>query len=114
VDDTRFAAYKKAMSEYLELKDIYTRGNFYGYDETIHVHVLEEEARGVLNAFNLQKEPVSRTVEISLPEIGLPGYALEPEFDYNSARCRVKGAKLIVEMDIPPLSPIIIPLGTKH
>ncbi|MBI2843566.1 MAG: hypothetical protein HYX78_09210 [Armatimonadetes bacterium] len=106
VNERQFAAYKKAVSEYLSFKDLYTHGDFYGYDEVVHVHVLGDEGRGVLNAFNLTNQTMTRQVEVSLPEIGLTGVVTAEGVDY-----RLTGSRLIVQLEIPPLSPVVVRLA---
>jgi hypothetical protein len=70
-NEKRYQAYKQAMSEYLPLKDLYSRGTFYGIDELTHIHVLPEVGRCVLNAYNLTDTPVSRDVDVRLNDLGL-------------------------------------------
>ncbi|MDH7602277.1 MAG: hypothetical protein QHI38_09035 [Armatimonadota bacterium] len=99
----RFEAYKKALAEYRSLKDLYARGTFYGPDELTHIHVLPEEGRCVVNAFNLTDAPISRTVEIRLHELGL----LE-ELEVQGAPHQIVRGKLVLDLHIPPFSPVVV------
>jgi len=65
------AAHKAAMREYRRLKPFFARGTFYGVDELTHVHRHPTEARLVVNCFNLEKEPVTRTVEFDCARFGM-------------------------------------------
>jgi len=107
-NETRFAAYKRALAEYRALKDLYTRGTFYGPDETTHIHVLPEEGRCVVNAFNLTDTPVSREAEIRLNDLGL----LE-DVRVEGAPHRIVGGKLLLQLDIPPFSPALVKMVGK-
>ncbi len=99
----RFEAYKQAMQEYLSLKDLYTRGDFYGMDELTHLHVLPDEGRCVLNAFNLTDAPISREVDIRLNELGLM-----QGVEVAGVPHEVSGAKLKLKLDIPAFSPVVV------
>ncbi|MCX8053779.1 MAG: hypothetical protein N3B12_08215 [Armatimonadetes bacterium] len=101
-NEARFAAYRDAMARYRSLKALYTRGVFYGPDELTHIHVLPEEGECVVNAFNLTDTPVSREVEIRLNDLGL----LE-DVRVEGAPYRTVGGKLVLELEIPPFSPIV-------
>lgn len=56
---------KAAMRHYHSLERFYKRGNFYGINEEIHVHVLPEENAFVVNVFNLSDE--TRVIKGSIP-----------------------------------------------
>ncbi|MFN3422238.1 MAG: hypothetical protein ACK40X_11005, partial [Armatimonadota bacterium] len=77
--DTKvWEAHKKAMQTYRRLKHFYTRGAFYGLDETVHVHVLPNpkpktrNTMAVLNIFNLATTEVEREIQFKPSDIGLP------------------------------------------
>ncbi|MGB9619229.1 MAG: hypothetical protein ACPL7K_02315, partial [Armatimonadota bacterium] len=93
---------------YRSLKDLYTRGTFYGPDEMTHIHVLPEEGRCVLNAFNLTDTPVWREVEIRLNDLGL----LE-NVRVEGAPHHIVGGKLVLQLDIPPFSPALVKMVTE-
>ena len=105
----RFAAYKRAMVEYMSLKDIYVSGQFYAPDELTHIHVLAETGRGVINAFNLTDTPISRTVDIRLSDIELMA-----EVDVTGAPYKTTGGKLALKLDIPPFSPLVVRMVAKE
>lgn len=108
-DITRYHAYKEAMAEYMSLKDLYTRGRFFGVDELIHVHVLPETGRGVLNAFNLTDGRIYREVELRLHDLGF----MEDVIILGSPH-RFKGSKLVLELDIAPYSAAVIKMLSKE
>ena len=71
----------------------YKRGEFYGINEEIHLHVLPEEKAFTVNVFNLSDEKRTVRGEIDLKTLGL-----DPKMQYVSAdglgtvengRCRV-------------------------
>ncbi|MEN6535185.1 MAG: hypothetical protein ABFD89_16090, partial [Bryobacteraceae bacterium] len=66
------AAQKAAMRDYRRLKPFFTAGTFYGIDEMTHVHRHPAEPKLVVNCFNLEKEPVTRTVEFDNARFDLP------------------------------------------
>ena len=102
---TRFDAYRRAMKEYMSLKDLYTQGTFYGIDELVHLHVIPEEGRAVVNAFNLTDTPMSRKVEIRLNDLGLLDTV-----KVEGAQHQVIGGRLVFELNIPPFSPMLVKL----
>ena len=102
-NDKRFQAYKNAMAEYKSLKDLYTLGDFYGIDELTHIHVISEENRCVINAFNLTDSPISREVEIRLNDLGI----LE-NVKISGAPHKIIKGKLVLKLDIPPFSPVLV------
>lgn len=56
---------RAAMKKYRSLDRFYKRGDFFGINEEIHIHVLKEENAFVLNVFNLSDE--SRIIKGSIP-----------------------------------------------
>lgn len=104
-DETRYQAYKRAMAEYKSLKSLYTCGEFSGQDELTHIHVLPDEGRAVINAFNLTDAPVSRQVEVRLNDLGL----MEDVTVYGAPHEIIRG-KLVLTLEIPPFSPAIVKL----
>ncbi len=104
-NNIRFAAYKAAVQEYKALKCMYTQGTFYALDELTHLHADIESGRAVVNAFNLTDKAMSRTVEIRLPEIGF-----FEEMEVQGADHEVQGSKLVLNLEIPPFSPLLIKL----
>ncbi len=65
------AAQKAAMREYRRLKPFFARGTFYGLDELTHIHKHPTEPALVMNCFNLDAEPVTRTVAFDCARFGL-------------------------------------------
>jgi hypothetical protein len=65
------AAHKAAMARYDKLSRYFKRGKFYGYGESVHLHVLPEENSLVMNLFNLSAETRRVQAEIALANIGL-------------------------------------------
>lgn len=59
------AAQREAMKHYRRLEAFYKRGQIYGINEDIYVHVLPEESRMVVNIFNLSDR--ERRIEGSIP-----------------------------------------------
>lgn len=102
-NSARFEAYKHAMAQYKELKDLYARGRFFGIDELTHIHVLAESGRCVVNSFNLTDTPVSRKVALRLSDLGF----LE-DVTVEGAPYELVGDKLVMDLQIPPFSPIIV------
>ena len=107
-NELRFQAYRRAMRTYLELKEFYVRGTFYGLDELIHVHTLPQRGEAVLNAFNLTDRPVSRTVIFKLEEVGL-----DPELEVaiEGAEWERRGSEIRFGLEIPAMSPILVRLN---
>lgn len=77
-DPKVWEAHKRAMHTYRSLKPFYTRGVFFGIDETVHAHTLggdslpEGQVVAVLNVFNLAETEVEREIRFDLDDIGLP------------------------------------------
>ena len=90
------AAEKLAMKRYKALEAFFKRGEFYGIDEQIHVHVLGD--RFVVNVFNLSDKPRRVAGSIDISELGL-----DPGKSYTSVdglgQCR--NGKLEVGADLP-------------
>ena len=60
------------MAVYGELQQFYKRGDFYGLDEEIHIHVLPKQEAFVVNLFNLSDEIREIAGTISFKQMGLP------------------------------------------
>lgn len=108
-DEKRLHAYKEAIATYKSLKDLYTQGEFQALDELTHIHVLPEAGRCALNAFNLTDTPISREVEVRLNDLGL----LE-ELCVEGAPHNLVGGKLVLRLEIPPYSPLIVKMLPKE
>jgi hypothetical protein len=72
-------AQKRAMKTYMPLKRFYTQGVFYGLDEMVLVHTLPDLKEAVINVFNLEETPATRSIRFKLSEIGLPKGAVKIE-----------------------------------
>jgi len=57
-------AQKSAMKYYKEFERFYKRGEFYGINEDIHLHVLPGENAFMVNMFNLSDKPQTITGKI--------------------------------------------------
>ncbi|MCJ7450105.1 MAG: hypothetical protein MUO72_20720 [Bacteroidales bacterium] len=66
-------AQKAAMKYYKNFDKFFKRGEFYGIDEEIHLHVLPEENAFIINIFNLSDNPRTITGKFDLKEAGLDG-----------------------------------------
>jgi hypothetical protein len=64
-------AQKEAMRRYRAWDQFYKRGEFYGIDEAIHVHMLPKEKAFIVNLFNLSDQPRTIAGSIELSEMGL-------------------------------------------
>jgi len=102
-NEKRYQAYREAMRQYKELKEFYTRGEFYGIDEYTHVHTLPQRNQAVINVFNLTGQPIEKQREIILREIGLTNLTSLKGASYQRTN---KG--FIFNLEIPPLSPRLI------
>ena len=59
------------MKKYRKLERFYKRGDFYGMNEEIHVHVLPKENAFVVNVFNLSDEARTVSGRLNLRQTGL-------------------------------------------
>ena len=103
-DEKKFQAYKKAMDKYRELREFYTRGEFYGIEEYVHVHTLAHKNEAVVNAFNVSDTPLRKEVTVDLQEVGLQpteGIAVE------GVPFKRSGSRVVLDLEFPPVSPII-------
>jgi hypothetical protein len=64
-------AHKDAMKTYLRLKPFFTQGEFYGIDESIHVHTLPDQEVAVINCFKLDDSAEPMIFQFKLSEVGL-------------------------------------------
>ncbi len=95
------AAQKQAMKRYRELDRFYKRGEFYGINEEIHLHVLPEENAFVVNAFNLSDQPRVIVGEMELSRLGL-----DPKRAYATADAfgHIENGRYILSTKLPPWS----------
>jgi hypothetical protein len=101
-------AHQQAMKRYRALDRFYKRGEFFGINEQIHLHVLPKENAFVVNLFNLSDQP--RTVEgtIALDKIGL---AANKHYDGSSPWGTVEGGELKVSLRMEPWSAQVADFG---
>lgn len=102
-NETRWQAYRAAVGEYNRLRPFFTRGRFVGLGETAHLHVLDGEA--VLNVFNLTDQPEHRELRLDTLRAGLPA---PTELRVLGAESVVEGAELVLTLDLPALSPVLV------
>ncbi|GEM_PF-5953404 len=100
----KYKALKESMKRYKRLKDFYTRGEFYGIDETVHIHTLTEKNEAVINAFNLGAKKVVKKIEIDLIDIGLNPKKIT---GVENLPFKKNGPKLFIDLKIPALSPVL-------
>ncbi len=104
-------AHKDAMQTYLRLKPFFTQGEFYGLDETIHVHTLPEKNAAVINCFKLDDltEPV--TFQFLLPEVGL---SADKAYQVTGADSwKQQGDTMDVQVQVPSRGVKIIEIGAR-
>jgi hypothetical protein len=94
-------AQKGAMKRYRELDRFYKRGEFFGLNEEVHLHVLPEEKAFVVNLFNLSDQPRTISGSIALDKIGLNS---THHYEGSSAWGRVEGGELKVSLPMEPWS----------
>jgi len=103
----KYIALKRAMLLYKTIKPIMTRGTFFGLDYNLHLHVAEDNASGIITAYNL----TSRKKKVNIPlELSKYGLQVSKTEIYNGKNELLHGSIINesnFEIDIPPLSPII-------
>jgi hypothetical protein len=112
-DPKVWEAHRRAMQTYRSLKPFYTRGTFYGIDETVHAHTLWEKNRpaqgtvAVLNIFNLAETEMEREIRFSLSDVGLPeGLSVRAA----DAPCHQREAQITLWARLPALGHQLISL----
>jgi hypothetical protein len=70
-DPSVVLAQQSGMASYRRLAEFFKRGEFRGYGEEVHVHVLPRRQAFVVNLFNLSTEERRKTVEIDMKDLGL-------------------------------------------
>jgi hypothetical protein len=100
-DQKVWAAHKRAMRQYLRLKEFFVRGAFYGLQETIHVHTLKERNRAVVVAFNLDDKPARVSAAFRREDIGLDAGV---ELMVSGAESRQRGSEYTVAFELPARS----------
>ena len=111
--DEQWPRLTEAMRRYRALQPWFARGRFVGIDPVTHLHVLDGDTDGdggssaVLTAFNLTATSVRRTVSITPAQLPL---GTAPEV--AGAPAAVAGGVLTIDLELPPLSPLVIEIGT--
>jgi hypothetical protein len=101
-DPKTVEAQKAAMKYYKQFERFFKRGEFYGINEEIHLHVLPEENAFVINMFNLSDKPRTITGKFDLKKAGL-----NPKLTFTSSKSWAKIDKngmLEVSMEMPAWS----------
>jgi hypothetical protein len=90
---------QQAMKWYRAHERFYKRGEFYGINEEIHLHVLPEENAFTANVFNLSAEERVISGGIDLKTLGL-----NPALTYESAEGlgRVENGRCSISVTLPP------------
>jgi hypothetical protein len=101
-NETRYAAYKKAVAKYNGLREFFAQGRFIGLDETAHLHLHPREPAAVVNLFNLTDKPVHRELRLSARELGWENFG---SVRIQGAQLRHEAGGIVLEFDLPPLSP---------
>ncbi len=104
---SKYIALKQAMLLYKTIKQIMTRGTFFGLDYNVHLHVAEDNASGVITAFNLTSRKKKVSIQLDISKYGLQVGKTEI---YNGKNELLHGSIINesnFEIEIPPLSPII-------
>ena len=83
------------------------RGEFVGIDELTHLHVHPKGGSAVLTAYNLSETPVTRSVRIPVGDYAIDAAAVR----VSGAKAHVEGKDLVVDLEIGPLSPVVVEIG---
>ena len=111
-NSTKYNALKNAMILYKKLKSFFTRGTFYGINPEVHLHVDENSKLGVLTIYNLNSQVQKMDVQIDPDRYNLNVKYMDL---YDGTNNKLKTIELnrnmrtayIIEVEIPPLSPMI-------
>jgi hypothetical protein len=95
------------MRRYLALQPYFARRRFVGIDPLTHLHVLDADGGAVLTAYNLTATSVRRSVSITSAAMPLGG---TPEV--TGAPGATADGVLTIDLVIPPLSPLVVEIGT--
>ena len=108
--DPRVAALQRhAMRRYRALDRYYKRGEFFGFGQEVHVHVLPEEHGMVVNLFNLSDQARTVGAEIPLDRLGLDRHRwYAPRPSHRGDRFDADAGTYAVARPLPPWSPAVI------
>ena len=89
------------MRRYRQLEACYKRGEFYGLNEEIHLHVLPKEKAFVVNVFNLSDQTRTLTGTCPMARLGL-----DPRKQYRTASewATVRNWQFSFDLSMPPWS----------
>jgi len=90
--------HKAAMKKYRQLESFFKRGDFYGINEEIHLHVLPDQQAVVVNIFNLFDQPRSISGQVEVGKMGL-----DPARSYQTDKpgCRMEAGIMKVNQELP-------------
>jgi hypothetical protein len=107
--DEQWPRLVEAMTRYRKLQPWFARGRFAGIDRCTHLHVLDEGGGAVLTAFNLTARPVRRPVRLALADLGLGSAPA-----VTGAPFAVADGAVTIDLDLPPLSPLVVEIDTSR
>ena len=105
--DEQWPRLVEAMRTYRGLQPYFARGRFAGIDTLTHLHVLDQEGGAVLTAYNLEATEVRRSVSITSAEM-----PLSEKPAVIRAPCTMVEGVLMIDLVLPPLSPLVIEIDT--
>ena len=94
-------AQKAAMKYYRKFDRFYKRGDFFGINEEIHLHVLPNENAFMVNMFNLSDKPRIITGNFNLKDAGLDNLR---NFSSSKSWAKIENGVLQVSLEMPPWS----------
>jgi len=113
-DSVKYIALKQAIALYKQIKPILTRGMFYGISNVVHLHVAEDNSSGVITAYNLTSRKKKVIIQLDLTKYSLQVNNREIYNGLNeklsSSLITESKSMIEFEIEIPPLSPIIVVL----
>jgi hypothetical protein len=100
-DKKTVEAQKSAMKYYKQFERFYKRGDFYGINEEIHLHVLPGESAFMINMFNLSDTTRTITGKFDLKRAGL-----DPALNYASSKPwgKINNGVLELSLEMQPWS----------
>jgi len=107
-DDQKFQALKNAMILYKKLKSFFTRGTFYGVNQTVHLHVDERQKLGIITAYNLSSRQKKIKIQLDINKYGLEFNSIDIYNGLNEKVFTLGQVHNKFVVDIPPMSPIIV------
>jgi hypothetical protein len=98
-DPAMVKVHEEAMKKYKKWEEFYKRGDFYGINKEIHLHVLPAKKSFTVNIFNLSDEKRTISGSIDLKTLGL-----DPTMKYVSADPlgTSENGRYHVSIELPP------------